>query len=98
MFVVFYATVNEGENGADVLSPFLGGITQNTQDADLLAYDLVNDKQIPGTVIPKILGFNKIDEFKRKYDFAAKHFSQMALDIHDYEMTQKRMRQKKTTK
>ncbi len=95
MYVVFYATVNEGEKGTEVQSPFLGGIVPSSNDADLLAYDIVNDKSIPGTVIPKILGFNKLDEFKRKYDFAAKHFVQMTVDIHDYEMTQRRMRQKK---
>ena len=97
MFVVFYATINEGEDGVEIQSPFLGGIVLNSHDADRLAYDLVNDKLIPGTIVPKILGF-QYNEFKRKYDFAAKHFSQMASDIHDYEMTQKRMRQKKTTK
>jgi hypothetical protein len=73
----------------------LGGIVPRTIDADRLAYDIVNDKSIPGAVIPKILGFNQIDEFKKKYDFAAKHFAQMTVDIHDYEMTQKRMRAKK---
>lgn len=95
MFVVFYATVNEGENGTDVQSPFLGGITPRADDADKLAYDIVNDKAIPGTVIPKILGFDQINEFKKKYDFATKHFAQMTIDIYDYEVTQKRMRTKK---
>jgi hypothetical protein len=95
MYVVFYATVNEGENGTEIQSPFLGGIVPGPNDADLLAHDIVNDKSISGAVIPKILGFNKIDEFKKKYDFTVKHFAQMTVDIHDYEMTQKRMRQKK---
>jgi len=95
MFVVFYAIVNEGENGTEVQSPFLGGVTQTLENAERLAYSIVNDKSMPGTVIPKVLGPFYYNDFKKRYDFAVKHFIEMAKDINDYEMTQKRMRTKK---
>jgi hypothetical protein len=89
--VVLYAVVTDhDEAGIFVDAYFLGGIIDEYTVAEKLAWDLTNDKTIPGTVLTKIYKFNNHIEFERALVMAGKYFHQLALDMYDAEEVQKK--------
>ena len=92
-YVILYGTVLDDDDAGIFLDAyFLGGIVESRGDADKLAWDLTNDRAIPGTVLTKTYGYNSQQEYTRILGFASKQFTQMANDMYEAEEIQKKMR------
>lgn len=97
-FVIFYVSVLDEDKGIFVDGPYLGGVCLSKDMADFLARDLTNDKQLPGTVMPKVYAFDSYLGVGPSHYLAKNQFQRMAEDMYDMERVQarqSRMRRRK---
>jgi hypothetical protein len=95
-FVFYITIVDTDKDGIFADGPFFGGETFDQPSADDLARDLVNDKSIPGTVIPKVYAYNaNYQSFPDITVLATKQANRMIVDLYDQEEIQDRMSRKR---
>lgn len=87
--VVYGIVIDTDDSGIFLDFPYLGGETENHKEAEGLARDITDDKDIPGTaVITKIYQIeDSLTEIKK---LAHRQFSQIASDMYDVEDIQRR--------
>ena len=93
MFVVLFACVIEDANGLLIDCPYnygyLGGYTQTKEEADRLAKHIVNDKNIPGAIIPRVFPIKENDTIQA-IEISKKFFKKMIQDMYDIEESKKK--------
>ena len=95
-FVFYITIVDTDKDGIFADGPYFGGETRDYESAENLAKDIVNDKGIPGTIIPKVYSYNNnYQDFPDIVNLASKQYSRMISDLYDQEEIQNRMSRKK---
>lgn len=96
-YVIFYATVIEGKkhDGIYVDYAYFGGITNDEEYADCLSRNIVNDRSIPGIVIPKVFVKSSKQSLSDVIKIADYYMKKMASRMYDSEEIQERTKRKR---
>jgi hypothetical protein len=103
-FAVFYISVLDYPDGIFVDGPYFGGTCSVEDQANLLSRNLTNDRQLPGTIMPKVYSYDSCAGISKSLSLAKTHCIRLAKDMYEMEETQARQarmtkaRRRKTNK
>ena len=87
-YIVFFASVSDGEEGIFVDYAYFGGMTYSREEAEILGKNIVNDKSLPGAILIKIVPVaNTLND---AMSVAMKYFNCMAKDMYEVEDSRQR--------
>ncbi len=86
-FVVFFVVISEIEDELFVDDMYFGGISDDKVQAEQLAKMIINDGNIHGAIVPKII---PMTDFDKCIEIARKYFQCMRNEIYDMELKKKK--------